>query len=596
MSEPLRFYTLTDLLDHSGNGGAALTNNGAVGIGANGATFSGSDYLDTTEVLIGGKTALTLIAQVRVSGAVGSKAILGQLALFFGTDTDGGNHVFAVLVTTNQGAVLSDNSYAFSSDQNWHLIGLQFDGITLKTRLDGAPWAGTASATGAVVTNAGNFNVGTDALNAQPWVGGGKNVRVYTRTVTDEEWLSFLDQSNSDYLNLLAVNTTSGAKFTFTAGIATGQNGWYPDGAGVYVYCWTRDFAMMVRGCAQGTFSASDIYNIITLFCSHQREDGLFVDAVGPDDSIFQSFGGPLRTLDNGCEIVDLCYNHYLATGVTTAYTAFKTNIANYLAALPVQNHLVWLDPSNNSSFLIAWGFEDSVVSRGYEVNMSVLRYRAFAQLARMAIAAGDNDIYSAELPLIKTAMESYLWDASAGWFRNASVKCMQHCVPGSIYAVVVGACSSAIANIIAQTLYNSRPGRSLDIAGKGCWQNGQLRHMPADEFWEDTNQAGPPGTYQNGAYWSTFSGWACYVLSLYNGEEALLARRELAAQFQVTDPTKTPYEAANTAIPYNGAANYCASAALPLQSDRFLNAGIPFEDSFHIGDLNALISSGFFV
>ena len=35
-----------------------------------------------------------------------------------------------------------------------------------------------------------------------------------------------------------------------------------------------------------------------------------------------------------------------------------------------------------------------------------------------------------------------------------------------------------------------------------------QVRHLLADETWEETLMPVAPGTYQNGAYWATASGW----------------------------------------------------------------------------------------
>ena len=38
--------------------------------------------------------------------------------------------------------------------------------------------------------------------------------------------------------------------------------------------------------------------------------------------------------------------------------------------------------------------------------------------------------------------------------------------------------------------------------------QYGQIRHLPLEEYWEDTFVPVPNGTYQNGAYWATPCKW----------------------------------------------------------------------------------------
>ncbi|MCJ7588770.1 MAG: hypothetical protein MUQ00_12850, partial [Candidatus Aminicenantes bacterium] len=42
----------------------------------------------------------------------------------------------------------------------------------------------------------------------------------------------------------------------------------------------------------------------------------------------------------------------------------------------------------------------------------------------------------------------------------------------------------------------------------------GQVRHLPEPEFWERTLIPVAPGTYQNGAYWGTASGWIAFALT----------------------------------------------------------------------------------
>ena len=54
---------------------------------------------------------------------------------------------------------------------------------------------------------------------------------------------------------------------------------------------------------------------------------------------------------------------------------------------------------------------------------------------------------------------------------------------------------------------------------------HGQLRHLPAGEFWEQTFVPVPEGTYQNGAYWATPSVWLFDTLCV---KDAALAERTL--------------------------------------------------------------------
>ena len=103
-----------------------------------------------------------------------------------------------------------------------------------------------------------------------------------------------------------------------------------------------------------------------------------------------------------------------------------------------------------------------------------------------------------AELAEIERAM-ARLWDDEAGVYRAATLTCNQVDVWASAYALYVG---------FAQGEQRLRLLAFLrDRYDEYAW-HGQVRHLLGDETWEETLMPVAPGTYQNGAYWATASGW----------------------------------------------------------------------------------------
>ena len=378
------------------------------------------------------------------------------------------------------------------------------------------------------------------------------------------------------YFEAIARDVMASSSDVWTAGPRVGKLCLHPGGrsaGGTFYYpgSYERDVLYCFKALPQ-LFTDEDIEDHLAVWFANQQPDGLFFDGVHPDNTGAPALGRAATSYDCVFDLVYHCYLHFLRTETTAMYDLYLSQITTGIASVPVVGHLVYVDPAllwPTAAPFAEFGFQDSVLSRGQVLMCSVLRYRAFRQMAAMAVAAGDTDTYSAELPLIRTAIEATFVDADSGWLRNATVQCVQHSVPGSLYAVVVGAVSEERAQIIAQTAYDSLPGHVLDLAGKGILYKGQVRHMPADEYWDATQETFPfavlPGYYQDGGYWATFSGDLIQVLRMISPAASRKVAEDLYLAIRDQPPAERPTEALGKGNGWTGAPVYCASVAMVL-------------------------------
>ena len=107
------------------------------------------------------------------------------------------------------------------------------------------------------------------------------------------------------------------------------------------------------------------------------------------------------------------------------------------------------------------------------------------------------------EAKKVSAKIREVFWDAKLGLFRAATHQCREPDIWGSALAVYLNVATKEQALAIA--------GYFKDHYGE-IVQLGQIRHLPGGVYWE---QADARDEYQNGAYWSTPTGWFVYTLDL---------------------------------------------------------------------------------
>jgi hypothetical protein len=334
-----------------------------------------------------------------------------------------------------------------------------------------------------------------------------------------------------------------------------------PDGQGNYGALWTRDFAYMVQN-AYHLLDPEEVRTAILYLLHGQRADGCIPDRRQVDGRVVYSAGpagAPLGEppTDNAQFMVDLVHSYVQHSSDTSGRPSGQSLefVRQHLAALHraldwvprCPSGLVFIPPGQRQS---PYGFTDTVAKSGELCFSSLLYWNACQQMVKLCALCGETGVaYVERAAQIEGGLQS-LWDAEAGAFRAATGDCRQVDVWASAFAVFIG---------FARGEQRERLLRFLRTHYDHIVWHGQVRHLLRGEQWERTLIPVAPGTYQNGAYWATASGWVWDALCQV--EESLADRMldDLLQDFQGSGIC----ECIN--VGYRKLAHYVVSAINPL-------------------------------
>jgi hypothetical protein len=253
---------------------------------------------------------------------------------------------------------------------------------------------------------------------------------------------------------------------------------------------------------------------------------------------------------------VGVAWHTYQKTRDAVLLTELLDPLVKTMRSVPrnPETGLVRIDP-NQDWDRCPYGFTDSVRKTGDEFFCSLLYVQACRQLADLIRISGqdsESEAWQAESIRVGQSICNIFWDAEIGLFRAATVRCREHDIWGSAFAVYLNIPNSNQARAIAD--YFSKHYNELV-------QHGQIRHLPAGMYWEKTETA--PDTYQNGAFWATPTGWFAYTLDLVNPRLANQVIIDLVEHFKQYGAHEWIY-GNHMQLP-----NYLASASLPLEGIR---------------------------
>lgn len=322
-----------------------------------------------------------------------------------------------------------------------------------------------------------------------------------------------------------------------------------PDGGGNYNALWTRDFCYMLEG-LPGYIQHEDAVQAYFFIVNRQGEDGAIPDRVGLEGEAYFNVFGPKPPTDNPQFAVKIAWEIWRAYGDVSHFVLTANILEKALRSLPLsrRSNLIWIDPSNPHS---SYGFTDCVAKTGEELFSSLLLYEAHVKMAELYRAVGrleEAGVHEVEASRVKNSLEK-LW-SEEGFFFAASQDCRQPDVWGSAYSVWVGAVDRSRALQVSRWL-SSQFNRIVK------W--GQVRHLPEPHGWERTLTEVRPGTYQNGAYWGTASGWVAYAISLTNRQ---LAERMVIDLVEFCESEGKAWECVN--LDYRKCPDYVATLACP--------------------------------
>ncbi len=336
-----------------------------------------------------------------------------------------------------------------------------------------------------------------------------------------------IDQSQYDRLEAVARRCLE------TARVQADDGTWIytPAGSGKYTGIYMRDFCYTVEG-AGYLIDPDEIRDAIDYLISRQREDGTMPNCVRPDGSAVFSVHESNPSLgrsptDNAQFAVKLVDAYLELTRDYASFARWSNALMDGMQTVPLSSdNLVFIPPGSPHS---AYGFTDTVAKTGEVLFSSLLYWEACLVLAQMCKSAEDHDgahqwFEAAEFAGAKI---HDLYDPRTKLFFAATGDCRQVDLWGSAYAGVIRACSKKLTKQIGEYFFDNYD---------RCFLNGCVRHLPGSERWNRMLADVPAGTYQNGGYWPTASGWVAMVLDRFDPSTARAFVDEVIDELETGD------------------------------------------------------------
>jgi len=322
-----------------------------------------------------------------------------------------------------------------------------------------------------------------------------------------------------------------------------------------YEAFWLRDYEYSLEG-SISSYSDEELLSAARLFVSKLDPNGAGVDCIKFDGTpIYKpGFGsmGENPVADGSQFTVGVVWHTYRRTKNDAFLRDVLAPIVTTMNSVPRNREtgLVHIDPARKWD-RCPYGFTDSIRKQGDELFCSLLYVNASRQLADLLSAGGRNEEakkWQQEVMRLEKSVRDTFWDQKNGLLRAATVKCREHDIWGSAFAVYLGVTTPEQSNAIA---------RYFEKNYSQIVQHGQVRQLPGGVYWE---QAGcKRDQYQNGAFWATPVGWFVYTLDIVNPSLADQTVIDMVTHFKqhgacewiIGEKRQLP--------------NYIASAALPL-------------------------------
>lgn len=333
----------------------------------------------------------------------------------------------------------------------------------------------------------------------------------------------------------------------------------FPPQVGIhYEAFWLRDYEYTLEGSIV-SYSDKELTDACRLFVRSIGPDGAGVDCVKFDGTPVYKPGygsmGENPVADGGQFTVGVAWRTYQKTKDAGLLKEILEPLVKTMGAVPrdPETGLVHIDAAREWD-RCPYGFTDSIRKQGDVLFSSLLYIQACRQLSDLLIAGrreDDSREWKEEAARVAESVRKVFWDADAGLFHAATVKCREHDIWGSAFAVFLG-----VAN----------PGQSRAVADyfashyDEIVQHGQVRHLPGGVYWE---QGCERDQYQNGAYWATPVGWFVYTLDITDPPLADRTVLDMVAYFKEHGACEWII-GERVQLP-----NYLASAALPLDGIR---------------------------
>jgi len=333
----------------------------------------------------------------------------------------------------------------------------------------------------------------------------------------------------------------------------------FPPQVGIgYEAFWLRDYVYTLEGSID-SYSDRELLDAGRVFISSMRADGAGVDCVKFDGHpIYKpGFGtlGANPVADGSQFTVAAIWHTYQKTKDKNFLKENVDALIRTMRSVPRNPKTKLVHIKDDEWDRCPYGFTDTVRMQGDVLFCSLLYVEAGRRLSELLDVVGrkgEASDWKSEAEAVAKSIREVFWDEGAGLFRAATIRCKEHHIWGSAFAVYLEVADKGQSMAIARYF----KGNYSQIV-----QNGQIRHLPGGVYWE-LCVAGRD-TYQNGAYWATPTGWFVYTLDLVDPGLADRTVIDMVSDFKkggvcewiLGEKRRLP--------------NYLASASLPLAGIR---------------------------
>ncbi len=333
----------------------------------------------------------------------------------------------------------------------------------------------------------------------------------------------------------------------------------FPPQVGIgYEAFWLRDYAYTLEG-SINSYSDKELLDACKLFVRSIRPTGAGVDCVKFDGHpIYKpGFGsmGANPVADGSQFTVAVAWHTYQKTKDSEFLGEIIDALVKTTNAIPRNPKTGLVHIEDTDWDRCPYGFTDTVRMQGDVLFCSLLYVEAGRRLSDLLSVLNrkvETDQWKREADAVARSIRDVFWDSQVGLFRAATIRCREHHIWGSAFAVYLGVADESQSRAIARYFKD----HYSEIV-----QNGQIRHLPANAYWEKCQAA--RDTYQNGAYWATPTGWFVYTLDLVDPKRANQTVIDMVADFKKNGVCEWVF-GEKYKLP-----NYLASASLPLAGIR---------------------------
>jgi len=347
----------------------------------------------------------------------------------------------------------------------------------------------------------------------------------------------------------------------------------FPPQVGIgYEAFWLRDFVYTLEGSID-SYKKKELGDACKIFIRSISADGAGVDCVAFDGRpIYKpGFGtmGANPVADGSQFTIAVAWHTYQKTKDSEFLGEIIDALMKTMNAVPRNPETGLVQIKDSEWDRCPYGFTDTVRMQGDVLFCSLLYVEASRRLSDLLNALDRRDDaadWNREANAIAKSIRKVFWDSEAGLFRAATIRCREHHIWGSAFAVYLGAADSRQSRVIA-TYFRDNYSQIV--------QKGQIRHLPGGVYWERCGAA--RDTYQNGGYWATPTGWFVYTLDLVDPKLADQTVVDLVTDFKEHGACEWVFGEKHR-LP-----NYLASASLPLAGIRAMTERRKTDTSFGV-------------